>query len=138
MRYVDQDVGAAGSTGRGEENIRVAGGHTIVENMRHGMEPKNACLDALKRVARNFGGNMTKLAQFDLKFYALRKDGAYAGASLWSGTLREGRVVPSQFAVNDGGTSRHEPAPANTSQHDVAPCLREFHGPEAGEAGLRD
>src|SRR5947208_6512608 len=96
--YVDQDVGAAGSTGRGEENIRVAGGHTIVENMRHGMEPKEACLDALKRVARNFNNDMSKLAQFELKFYALRKDGAHAGASLWSSTVREGKLVPSQFA----------------------------------------
>ena len=37
--YVDQEVGAAGSTGRGEEIIRIAGAHTIVENMRHGMSP---------------------------------------------------------------------------------------------------
>ena len=106
--YVDQDVGAAGSTGRGEENIRVAGGHTIVENMRHGMAPKEACLDALKRVARNFNNDMSKLAQFDLNFYALRKDGAYAGAALWSGRMRNGKLVPSQFTVNDGGPSRHE------------------------------
>src|SRR6266852_968842 len=62
--YLDQDVGAAGSTGRGEENIRVAGAHTIVENMRHGMTPKDACLDALKRVARNFNNDMSKLSQF--------------------------------------------------------------------------
>jgi N4-(beta-N-acetylglucosaminyl)-L-asparaginase len=107
--YVDQEVGAAGSTGRGEENIRVAGGHTIVENMRHGMSPKEACLDALKRVARNFNNDMSKLAQFDLNFYALRKDGAYAGAALWSGRIRGGRLVPSRFSVNDGGESRHEP-----------------------------
>ncbi len=52
--YVDQDVGAAGSTGRGEENIRICGAHTIVENMRHGMTPKEACQDALKRISRNF------------------------------------------------------------------------------------
>ena len=38
--FLDQDIGGGGSTGRGEENIRVAGGHTIVENMRHGMSPK--------------------------------------------------------------------------------------------------
>jgi N4-(beta-N-acetylglucosaminyl)-L-asparaginase len=106
--YVDQDVGGAGSTGRGEENIRVAGAHTIVENMRHGMEPKEACLEALRRVARNFNNNASKLAQFDLKFYALRKDGAYAGASLWSASMREGRMARSQFSVNDGGASRHE------------------------------
>ena len=99
--YLDQDVGAAGSTGRGEENIRVAGGHTIVENMRHGMTPKEACLDALKRVARNFNNDRAKLQQFDLSFYALRRDGEYAGASLWNGH---------KFSVNDGGESRLEPS----------------------------
>ena len=103
--YVDQDVGAAGSTGRGEENIRVAGAHTIVENMRHGMAPKEACLDALRRVARNYNDDLGRLSHFDLNFYALRKDGAYAGASLWSGRKRG---VPSRFAVNDGGGSRLE------------------------------
>ena len=106
--YVDQDVGAAGSTGRGEENIRVCGAHTIVENMRRGMAPKEACLDALGRVARNFRNDAARLAEFDLYFYALRKDGAYAGASLWSARARQGRLAPSEFAVNDGGRSRLE------------------------------
>ena len=82
--YVDQDVGAAGSTGRGEENIRIVGAHTIVENMRHGMSPKDAALDALKRVARNFDNDRKRLEAIDLNFYALRKDGEYAGASLWN------------------------------------------------------
>ena len=104
--YVDQDIGGAGSTGRGEENIRVAGAHTIVENMRHGMPPKEACLDALKRVSRNFNDDRSRLARFDLNFYALRKDGAYAGASLWD--RPEGKGAVKRFAVNDGGESRHE------------------------------
>ncbi len=99
--YVDQDVGAAGSTGLGEENIRVAGAHTIVENMRHGMTPQEACLDALKRVARNYNNDHARLSKIGLDFYALRKDGSYAGASLWHDTGR--------FAVNDGGESRLEP-----------------------------
>lgn len=107
--WVDQEIGGAGSTGRGEENIRMAGAHTIVENMRHGMSPKEACLDALRRVARNFNNDMSRLAQFDLNFYALRKDGEYAGASLWSGGIRAGKVVRRQFAVNDGAGSRLEP-----------------------------
>jgi N4-(beta-N-acetylglucosaminyl)-L-asparaginase len=106
--YVDQDIGGAGSTGRGEENIRVAGAHTIVENMRHGMTPKAACLDALKRVARNYNNDRGRLDKFDLSFYALRKDGAYAGASLWNGRTREGRFRPNRFAVNEGGESRLE------------------------------
>jgi N4-(beta-N-acetylglucosaminyl)-L-asparaginase len=105
--YVDQDVGAAGSTGRGEENIRIAGGHTIVENMRHGMTPKAACLDALQRISRNFDHDKKRLAAIDIQFYALRKDGVYAGASLWSGPTG-GHPGP-LFAVNDGGETRHEP-----------------------------
>ena len=99
--YLDQDVGGAGSTGRGEENIRIAGGHTIVENMRHGMAPKEACLDALKRVARNFNNDRAKLEQFDISFYALRRDGEYASASLWNGH---------KFTVNSGAGSRLEPS----------------------------
>jgi N4-(beta-N-acetylglucosaminyl)-L-asparaginase len=107
--YVDQEVGAAGSTGRGEENIRVAGAHTIVENMRHGMSPKDACLDCLKRIVRNYNSDLAKLSRFDINFYALRKDGVYAGAALWSGRPRPGGGFTSpRFAVNDGGASRHE------------------------------
>ncbi len=108
--YLDQDVGGAGSTGRGEENIRIAGAHTIVENMRHGMTPKEACLDALKRVSRNFDHDKNRLAAIDIQFYALRKDGQYGGASLWS-SPQPGGHGPS-FAVNDGGESRHEPCAA--------------------------
>ena len=100
--YVDQDVGAAGSTGLGEENIRIAGAHTIVENMRHGMAPQEACLDALKRVARNYDNDHARLSKIGLDFYALRKDGAYGGATLWQ-AKRPG------FVVNDGGESRFEP-----------------------------
>lgn len=105
--YVDQDVGAAGSTGRGEENIRIAGGHTIVENMRHGMAPKEACLDAVKRIARNFNNDKTRLNQFDINFYALRKDGVYGAASLWDkADIKAAHGF--RFAVNDGGESRLE------------------------------
>ena len=103
--YLDQEVGGAGSTGRGEENIRGAGAHTIVENMRHGMTPREACLDALKRVARNFDNDRARLQKINLRFYALRKDGVYTSASLWKGQ------TPSMFAVNDGaGASRLEQA----------------------------
>ncbi len=84
--WLDQDVGGAGSTGRGEENLRVCGAHTVVENMRHGMSPKDAILDAFKRVARNFDNDAERLSQIDLNFYALRKDGEYAGGSLWDRT----------------------------------------------------
>ena len=104
--WLDQDVGGAGSTGRGEENLRVCGAHTIVENMRHGMAPKEAALDALKRVARNFDNDEKRLAAVDLDFYVLRKDGEYAGASLWSPTQGGKR-----FAVcTSDRESHHEPS----------------------------
>lgn len=107
--YVDQDIGAAGSTGRGEENIRIAGAHSIVENMRHGMDPKAAVLDGLKRIARNFDHDRDRLAQFNINFYAVRKDGAYAGGSLWNGNRRrDSSFVGNKFAVNTGGESRLE------------------------------
>ena len=106
--WVDQDFGAAGSTGRGEENLRVAGAHTCVENLRHGMSAKEAALDALKRVARNFSNDEKRLASIDLQFYVLRKDGDYCGSSLWnkrSVSDRDG----AQFAVcRDGGESHVE------------------------------
>jgi N4-(beta-N-acetylglucosaminyl)-L-asparaginase len=107
--WLDQDVGGAGSTGRGEENLRVCGAHTVVENMRHGMSPKEAILDTLKRVSRNFDDDLERLAGIELSFYALRKDGEYAGGSLWD----RGRPgAPSaQFAVcTADGKSRHEDA----------------------------
>ena len=97
--YTDQDVGSAGATGSGEENIKVAGAHTIVENMRHGMSPLDAALDALKRIARNYNNDMNKLRFMDMTYYVLRKDGAYAGASLWEG-YSEGHMH--KIAVHDG------------------------------------
>ena len=81
--WLDQDVGGAGSTGRGEENLRVCGAHTVVENMKHGMSPKDAILDTLKRVSRNFNNDKKRLEAVDLNFYALSKTGEYAGGSLW-------------------------------------------------------
>ncbi|MBL8189967.1 MAG: N(4)-(beta-N-acetylglucosaminyl)-L-asparaginase, partial [Acidobacteria bacterium] len=71
--YVDNEVGAAGSTGRGEENIYICGGHTIVENMRRGMNPTDAALDVLKRISHRYGDNPTELAKFNITFYAVNK-----------------------------------------------------------------
>jgi N4-(beta-N-acetylglucosaminyl)-L-asparaginase len=102
--YTDQDVGSAGATGSGEENIKVVGAHTIVENMRRGMSPQEAGTDALKRIVRNYNGNMEKLQYVDMSYYVLRKDGAYAGVSLWSGSAEH----PRRFAVHDGDGKRYE------------------------------
>jgi N4-(beta-N-acetylglucosaminyl)-L-asparaginase len=97
--YTDQDVGSAGATGSGEENIKVAGAHTIVENMRHGMSPHEAGMDALQRIVRNYNHDMKKLQFVDMVYYVLRKDGAYAGVSLWTG-YESGK--PHQIVVHDG------------------------------------
>jgi N4-(beta-N-acetylglucosaminyl)-L-asparaginase len=97
--YTDQDVGSAGATGSGEENIKVAGAHTIVENMRHGMSPLDAGMDALKRIVRNYNGDMNRLRFTDMTYYVLRKDGAYAGVSLWDG-YETGK--PHKIAIHDG------------------------------------
>lgn len=97
--YTDQDVGSAGATGNGEENIKVAGAHTIVENMRHGMSPLEAGMDALKRIVRNYNGDKERLQFVDMVYYILRKDGAYVGVSLWEGYETN---KPHQIAVHDG------------------------------------
>ncbi len=102
--YTDQDVGSAGATGSGEENIKVAGAHTIVENMRHGMSPHEAGMDALKRIEHTYNGDMNKLRFVDMVYYVLRKDGAYAGVSLWQG-YTEGHTHT--IALHDG-TKRSE------------------------------
>src|SRR6185437_9374312 len=102
--FCDQDVGSAGATGSGEENIKVAGAHSIVENMRRGMSPKEAGLEVLQRIVRNFNHDMTRLRYIEMVYFILRRDGQYAGVSLWSNTP-SGK--PLQFVVHDG-TSRVE------------------------------
>jgi len=97
--YTDQDIGSAGATGSGEENIKVAGAHTIVENMRRGMSPQEAGMDALKRIVRNYNNDMNKIRFIDMTYYILRIDGAYAGVSLWEGYAKDN---PHKIAVHDG------------------------------------
>ncbi len=103
--YTDQDVGSAGATGSGEENIKVAGAHTIVENMRHGMSPQEAGMDALKRIVRNYNGDMNKIRFADMTYYILRKDGAYSGVSLWEGYSKG---HPHKIAIHDGALRAEE------------------------------
>jgi N4-(beta-N-acetylglucosaminyl)-L-asparaginase len=102
--YVDGDVGGAGSTGKGEENIKICGGHTIVEMMRKGMKPTDACLEALGRVARNYNNDKKKLNTFQITFYAVNKDGEYGSAALWRKTSETAKNR--SFAVHDGTQAR--------------------------------
>lgn len=97
--YTDQDVGSAGAIGSGEENIKVAGAHTIVENMRRGMSPLDAGMDAIKRIVRNYNNDRERLQFVDMVYYVLRKDGAYAGVSLWEGYTADHHHM---IAIHDG------------------------------------
>jgi N4-(beta-N-acetylglucosaminyl)-L-asparaginase len=78
--YVDNVVGAAGSTGNGEANIRIVGAHTVVELMRQGKAPEQACIETLKRVVDLFKGNPPQL-----NFYAVNKEGESGAASIFKG-----------------------------------------------------
>jgi len=101
---VDNEVGAAGSTGKGEENIKISGGHTIVEMMRQGKSPTDACLEALARIAHNYKNDKKKLSTFHIFFYALNKDGVHGAASLWRNHYEEKQH--SVYAVHDGTEAR--------------------------------
>ncbi len=100
--YVDGDVGAAGSTGRGEANIQVGGTRVIVENMKRGLPPLDAIMNVLKRVCDQTRTERLLKSKgkpnFNLTYYALRKDGAVAAASIYKGGT---------YAVNDGETNKH-------------------------------
>jgi N4-(beta-N-acetylglucosaminyl)-L-asparaginase len=106
--YVDDDIGACGSTGRGEANLLDCASFLVVELMRNGAHPRDAAVEALRRIARKTIAPRLLTAagtpNFGLEFYALNKAGEYAGASMYGDT--NGRVA--RFAVNDGGESRHE------------------------------
>ena len=96
---VDNEVGAAGSTGKGEENIKISGGHTIIEMMRQGKSPTDACLEALGRIAHNYKNDKKKLGTFHIYFYAINKDGVHGAASLWRNGYEKKHAA---YAVHDG------------------------------------
>ena len=101
-QYCDNTVGAAGSTGRGESNMMACGAFLIVEFMRNGKSPEQACLAAIERVLalaepRLLDGRGRP--RFDLSFYAVAKDGRYGAADTYEG---------GRFAVADARGARLE------------------------------
>jgi N4-(beta-N-acetylglucosaminyl)-L-asparaginase len=88
--YVDGEVGAAGSTGRGEANLYNLCSFLIVEEMRRGAHPKDAAMTALKRVAKNTIEkrllNSRGQPNFGLSFYCLNAKGEYAGVAMYQGS----------------------------------------------------
>jgi N4-(beta-N-acetylglucosaminyl)-L-asparaginase len=100
-QYCDNTVGAAGSTGRGESNIKVCGAFLTVELMRQGMTPEQAIMKVMERVLAMTERRLLDdrgRPYFDLQFYALAKDGRFAAATAYEG---------SQFAVCDAQGPRH-------------------------------
>jgi len=100
--YVDGTVGAAGSTGRGEANLYNLCSFLIVENMRRGMHPKDAGLDACRRIKANTIEkrllNSKGNPNFNINFYALNAKGEYAGVSMYR-EYGEGSTRPTSYAV---------------------------------------
>ena len=99
--FVDNEIGAAGSTGRGEANLANCSSVMIVEYMRQGKSPEEACLLACKRIVEHTkekrllddGGK----PNFNVNFYALNKKGEYGGAAIFGG---------GKYAVNNGQSNK--------------------------------
>ena len=101
-QYCDNTVGAAGSTGRGEANIKACGAFLTVEFMRQGLSPEDACLRTLERVVQMTERRLLDdrgRPRFGLNYYAVAKDGRTGGAGLYEG---------SQYAVADAAGARLE------------------------------
>ncbi len=99
--YCDNEVGSAGSTGRGEANLINCSSVMVVEFMRAGKSPEQACLEACKRIVQH--NKMRRLKDdagrptFNVNFYAINKRGEYGAAAIYSG---------SKFALHDGTSAR--------------------------------
>lgn len=103
-QYTDNEIGAAGSTGWGEINIKACGGFLTVEGMRRGLSPTDACLETLRRCVRVaedklMGANGRP--KFDLTFYAVNKRGEVGAATMYGG-YRAGK-----YTVCDERGARH-------------------------------
>ncbi len=105
--YCDNAVGAGGCTGRGEAAIVNLAAFRIVDNLARGMSPSEACMAVAKTVAEHTLEKRLRTPDgrpnFNVRFYALRKDGAYGCATLYQGH---------QFAVCDAAGARLIDAPA--------------------------
>lgn len=95
--YLDNEIGACGSTGRGEENLKNLTSFYVVELMRQGKSTEEACLLALKRIVAHAIHptlkNSAGLPNFNVTMYAINKRGEFGAASIYG---------PSDYAVHDG------------------------------------
>jgi N4-(beta-N-acetylglucosaminyl)-L-asparaginase len=98
--YVDNDVGTAGSTGRGEANLLTCASFMIVEWMRMGKTPEEACLEACKRIVERTVPRLQRpdgKPNFNVSFYALHRNGRHGSAAIFEGQ---------KYSFNDGNVGR--------------------------------
>jgi len=98
--FVDNEVGTAGSTGRGEANLQTCASFMIVEWMRMGKSPEEACLEACKRIVERTVPRLRRpdgKPNFNVSFYALHRDGRHGSAAIFEGQ---------KFAFHDGNVGR--------------------------------
>jgi N4-(beta-N-acetylglucosaminyl)-L-asparaginase len=104
--FVDNEVGACGSTGRGEANLINCNCVVAVEHMRNGSSPQEACLKVCERIVAHNKLDRLKDADgrpnFNVKFYAINAKGEFGAGALWQGT---GEYI-SRFAIHDGAESK--------------------------------
>ena len=91
--YLDNEVGACCSTGTGELNLMNCSSYLVIEGLRRGLSPKDACLAACRRVAQVSSRNAnfrSKDGSFNgyVSFYCLTKSGKFGGASIVRGPSR--------------------------------------------------
>lgn len=100
--FVDNEIGAACATGLGEAVIRIAGSHTVVEMMRNGMKPEEACKAAVERIIAKHDD----LTGLQVGFIALNKFGEYGGYSVYKGfnyalkTRSKNELIDAKFDRN--------------------------------------
>lgn len=107
--YVDGEVGACGSTGWGEGNVRACGSHTVVEFMRQGKSPEEAALKTLERIVAITKDHRDQQGRpkDNIVYYVVNKRGEYAGASIYDGSYgATGKFRRTQFAVADSSGAR--------------------------------
>ena len=114
--YVDNDIGAAGSTGRGEANLYNLSAFLIVESMRRGLSPKDAGMEALKRIKANTVEKRLLNAKgnpnFNIRFFVLNKKGEFAGVSMY----RAGETKYAVCTENGAETRDLDPLLAGTPE----------------------
>ncbi len=100
--FVDNEIGAATSSGLGEEVIRICGTHLVVEFMRQGYDPETACKKAVERIVKR---NPEKAKTLQVGFLALNKKGQYGAYAIQKGfvfsvkTDKENRIYPSKYML---------------------------------------